>query len=229
MPLPAAVLVVGATVAGVVALVAGALVAARARRRPRRLVAGSSLALAGAVVLVLVEVLPRAYAVSLPGDDACVPDDLELSLARTPVALQLLQGELRGTAELDRDGLGATVADALEGTALRDPEVRIAAGEVTVDAVLPISIVDVPLSATVVPTVQDGALTMEAEAFSVVGLDLPDWAVSLVDEQVQDADSALSQAVSPGDDACDGGAGAVRVESVTVTDGVRIDFALPVG
>lgn len=233
MPLVAAVLIVAIAVLGVVAILAGLVVAARGfPHRRRRPAVAAVLVVAGVGVLIVGEAAPRAYAAGLPSQNQCIPTDAVIELDTTPIAWQAGRGELRGTATLDAAGVEAAVAEALVDTPLADgdPRVEFVGGEVSLDVDLDVSVLTVPLAATVEPQVDDGALVFHPSAFSVVGFDAPEWAVDLVDRQLQDADSWLSEALAPDDDdPCAGtGTQTVRLSDLRVDDVVRVRFAVPV-
>lgn len=233
MPFAAAVAVVAVGLLGVAAVVLGARTALP-RRSPRaRRLAGLAVAVVGAAVLLLAELLPRAWAADLPADDPCLPDAVQIDLDALPLALQAATGAIRGQAVVDAEGMTDLVVEELDGTPLAsgDPRATLGNGEVVLEVGLPLGVVDVPLSATIEPTVADGALVLRPAGFTVVGVDVPEWAVALVDAQLQDADSVLSQALAPAPDGPCADAddtGTVRLVDVAVDDEVRVDFEVPV-
>lgn len=235
MPLAVAVLVVGLAVLGVLAVAAGIGWCVRSFPRRRPMVLGGVALALGLVVLVLGEVAPRSYAAGLPADDPCLPDGAVIALDSAPIAWQVAGGGIGGTATMDAEAVTALVEEQLVGSPLEDGEPRVTfeAGELVLSVEFTVSVLTLPLVATIEPALEEGALAFHPTGFSAVGLDIPGWAVDLVDTQLQDADSWLSEALaSEEDDPCgssgEGGDSPVRLTGLVVGDDVRVDFELPV-
>ncbi|HEY1134529.1 MAG TPA: hypothetical protein VGE77_08115 [Nocardioides sp.] len=223
MPFLLAAVLVGLVVGCVAAIAFGLRAAITAGPGRRRLVALglSALGLAG---LVAVEVVPRMVAGGLPADDPCLPDAVEISVDATPVALQVLGGGVRGEASLSAAGLQEVVTEQLAGTVFNDADVavRLGDGEVLLELTYVAFGISVPLEATVEPGLEGGELALHPTAVAVVGIDAPERAVGLADDELQ-------RALASGDGSCGGSGGAtVELTALVVDDRVRVRFRVPV-
>ncbi|MFW6775751.1 hypothetical protein ACOACO_15815 [Nocardioides sp. CPCC 205120] len=236
MPVLAAALVVGLALVGLVALVLGiAFLVHRPRSGRRRLRGGATLLVLGVAALVVAELGPRQLAESLPADDECLPAGIDVDLSAVPVALQLLGGQVEGTARLDEAGLQRFVEQELEGSVFADadPTVDLGGGEITLELAYDAVLGSIPLSAGVVPSLEDGALALTPSEVSVAGMDAPGWMVDAV--VTLGLDDTLAEAMAGDDDTCgtgdagdDAGAG-VRLDDVVVTERLEVAFTVPVG
>ncbi|MDF9717749.1 hypothetical protein INN71_17615 [Nocardioides sp. ChNu-153] len=236
MPVLVAALVVGLALVGLVALVLGlVLLAHRPRSGRRRLPLAAALLVLGVAALVVSELGPRQLAESLPAEDECLPAGIDVDLSAVPVAVQLLGGRVEGTARLDEAGLQRFVEEQLEGSAFAgaDPTVDLGGGEVTLELAYDAVLGSIPLSASVVPSLEDGALELTPSGVSVAGVDTPGWMVDAV--VTLGLDETLAEAMA-GDGACgagrdggDGGDGDVRLDDVVVTERLEVAFTVPVG
>ncbi|WP_084128962.1 hypothetical protein [Demequina sp. NBRC 110055] len=158
-----------ATVAGVAVTAASVVGAARSRGGRRGLaVAGG---IAGIVLVVAADLLPRAIAEShlVPPTD----EGVDVVLSSLPLAVQSLTGGTRVDVHVGAQAVTERLDEALTGTPLEGATLTLGDGVIAATGDVDVRGMALTMRAEVALTVADGALTPTLESLTVAGLEVP--------------------------------------------------------